>query len=1254
MTTYLPNFYIVGFISTGQAFVSANDGHPTHVVVATSANLLKSPEPLGVALEDAKDVTFRSAVTGDVIDETIHGITNTRLPGKVAFAVVDTRDGSLELRTTPAPGDTIIGTFSAGRKNFTGTSASGSANIITSDTAGLGVGMHVAGPGIPHNATITSIVASTSVGLSTNATASGSDVTFTAQWTKPKQLTLTLQRATGITPTFQFFDPRFGYNGKDKCAGMVFNEILHKHGGPGCIIEIGWDPNKVRTDPDKVYTSEAVIRWDEIWIDHTEVFAIPNPHNRRPLWCIDIRGATGALAGGTQFTSKLQNFGDADGFNNCGKQLSILEVSGSFLHVSIPQEDIWPIFANDKPYERGDRVRPATRNGYVYRCSNDGKSQKTGEPIWETTIDKPVSSGTPPSHAQFVCEPERPMFPINPREWIDHPFVIDRAANTHHNGRLIVASVINDGADGKAIELWLHLRGAFSPTAPGYDPTKGGTPGNVTGKDTNNGTIAWSLLRSVFQVRQRAVYFRDIGFFAYRGYYAGFWAYITQSPYYGSSVISDVQFRRCSFNAYAIATYDPRMSLLAYDREIAMAGTTTRRYFMYGCEAVAWPIALQPGQHYYRAHNGTAISTWQAGKLYNVGDLVRGTDGPEKNWPGSGWWWECTRGGTSGGTSDSDIPPAMNNDAEWGKPIDEGSGDEGSGRPDWRAVFAGATSSMLQTPWTASTPVSLGEIRRFTSQTATAGGGYNLRCIKAGVTGAAEPVLCTRMDAFSTYGVDYDRAYEVHYAPYDKIIDGTAEWRLEYNAGIGNLFFPFNCDFLRNINVTAQQAFAFLWMDNIHGQSREHIAQDLSTNMIGSVLTDGWRYSFAANRYLNEYGRYGQLTWDRGELACSITGFNVKGNSLDIVLSHLHAESNSRIFSVHGPGAEFRIESCRLTSDLTMTHRGREWANIGSARAFIVNDTYQIVFSARTRASVDSFQPEPILIRWRKVAITAPTPMGYPARGVSANSGPWRLSDGDTWTFKWTDGSVAPYYVAGAVTSSFTATLRVLPTVSQTGAPYLVGDLVVAPGKWSPYQYRCIFGGTTSGPFTLNGGKIGEIFTNNGVKFVSENTTQPQNLLEVHAWELAAVFNRDCSREFRVKWPYKEDDVVVPWNVQEIEVDPTDRTTVAPSVSRDERRRVGSGSGLLQWRVHPVVADNDWRKGRKWRCHVRVRGTEGPGLVGLRRRSRCTLLRNARFRFVGARSGVSRRQYDPFRDGWKHCFRVYRRHWPICHKHQRW
>ena len=64
-------------------------------------------------------------------------------------------------------------------KNFTGTSVSGSANVTTSNTAGLVVDMHVAGPGIPHDATITSIVASTSVGLSANATASGS-ANFTA------------------------------------------------------------------------------------------------------------------------------------------------------------------------------------------------------------------------------------------------------------------------------------------------------------------------------------------------------------------------------------------------------------------------------------------------------------------------------------------------------------------------------------------------------------------------------------------------------------------------------------------------------------------------------------------------------------------------------------------------------------------------------------------------------------------------------------------------------------------------------------------------------------------------------------------------------------------------------------------------------------------------------------------------------------------------------------------------------------------
>jgi hypothetical protein len=81
-------------------------------------------------------------------------------------------------------------------KNFTGVLVSGRADVMTPDTAGLVVGMHVAGPGIPDGATITSIVVNTSVGLSANATASGSaNLTAWSSSVKGTDNTVALQAA---------------------------------------------------------------------------------------------------------------------------------------------------------------------------------------------------------------------------------------------------------------------------------------------------------------------------------------------------------------------------------------------------------------------------------------------------------------------------------------------------------------------------------------------------------------------------------------------------------------------------------------------------------------------------------------------------------------------------------------------------------------------------------------------------------------------------------------------------------------------------------------------------------------------------------------------------------------------------------------------------------------------------------------------------------------------------------------------------
>src|SRR5262249_43353313 len=175
--------------------------------------------------------------------------------------------------------------------------------------------------------------------------------------------------------------------------------------------------------------------------------------------------------------------------------------------------------------------------------------------------------------------------------------------------------------------------------------------------------------------------------------------YVTQSPYYGSVVITNEQWRRFQYTSYPPVSYNTAFALTPYAREMGNTGLSSRVKFFQAAQAYAWPIATQPGNYNYRAQNETSIATWQAApKTYVVGELVRGTEQ-------TGWWWECTRAGTAG----SSIPAAMNKfQNRWGTVVDEG-----AGRPEWRGGFSGGNSSKLQKPWGPSRSGGVGGSPRF-------------------------------------------------------------------------------------------------------------------------------------------------------------------------------------------------------------------------------------------------------------------------------------------------------------------------------------------------------------------------------------------------------------------------------------------------------------------------------------------------------------------------------------------------------------
>lgn len=94
---------------------------------------------------------------------------------------------------------------SATIQSFTGDTTSGSAVIAVTDTTGLYVGQEVVGTGIPVGATISSIVANTSVTMDANSTATNTGITFSAGF----GAALRSENQTGSNPSF-FLGTRTG------------------------------------------------------------------------------------------------------------------------------------------------------------------------------------------------------------------------------------------------------------------------------------------------------------------------------------------------------------------------------------------------------------------------------------------------------------------------------------------------------------------------------------------------------------------------------------------------------------------------------------------------------------------------------------------------------------------------------------------------------------------------------------------------------------------------------------------------------------------------------------------------------------------------------------------------------------------------------------------------------------------------------------------------------------------------------------
>jgi len=651
--------------------------------------------------------------------------------------------------------------------------------------------------------------------------------------------------------------------------------------------------------------------------------------------------------------------------------------------------------------------------------------------------------------------------PLLPKKWIDHYLNIERTTEEYHHGRFLVVGINNDGANGAPVRLNLAIRGG----APGV---------YVKGNDANNGNIAWRLYRWAFQTRARETTFKNLKFYGYQGYYNGGWHMCTEATdTRNTSVLTNLRWEDCSYDAYPASTYDSANSVSSYYYEMAEE-TFPAKYFQEAAQAYAWPISPRPGNYRYRSTTSGSIQIWAASTAYSASTVVKPSAA------GTGFQWKCILAGTSS----TSIPTTMNSFTTWGTVVTDGTAK-------FIAEFENEVGTGYTTWSSGESITSVGTVRVPSPRN-----GFKFVCTTTGSTGTTQP---------SGYGWS------------DRITDGTVRWTVYYDAGHGALFAPFNCDYFVNENVDSTFLRRFVWMDNNNGQSREH-----KWNNVNIVIGD-WGMMTDLARYTNEYGTYGQLSWNRGSFGVSEGAIDVRSSAITFSMKDLLAESSARIGHIGSPaGGIVNIDDCRFTfpgSTGNGVYNGATFGKVHRSREMFVNGVETV--------NINNSLCTTFTNKHHIMSIT----------GINANGG---------------DGSAAQ---------------KISIKNSQVSAAARKGSFHrIISNRRGP------FSGLSAGQNLIISYAVGtnDVYASSSFAFTASFVAGDFNADGVsQAWQAARAINRDCSKLWWPSQGYATASVVVPGTGFEYGVvtagtsstsEPTWPTTVGSTVS----------DGGITWKCNPL------------------------------------------------------------------------------------
>lgn len=1011
-------FKAVGAIPKGYAFVSANDtADGTKVIVATLDNIGVSGEIVGIALEAAVDgATFEAAVSGDVVDYTVHGVAASN---DFQLLAVNTSTGALQAVSSSKVTGTewIVGTMSPGSAGVAGPLSISPVkpngkpiasilhplfkidltNLIIDETTERAVftvsdvgNDIISHPGLDLPSYTRARLSTT--GTLPGGTSGGSTDYYTLRLTSSTSKLCT-SRANVYAGTV--------VNISSAGTGVHTIAAQIKDGGPlqRARIAVGAGGTIVLPKlPSSVYSTDYEKR-GESQLDFGNDGVLP--------WGLTIRGdsAQNASSYGTQIVGKIENYegndltlgavtteatyGSIYGTFECTVPIATAAAKGMLPFNPDDIEDHWlTLRAVHNPWHAGRfLILKATVEDTLVRltCALRG-----------SYLD--LMGGGTGCFAEGFGAPATTLSPTNPT--VPVHFRAEVTATTDGTrANTTIRYTLNYGPSptwtsgvtaAASISVGSGLTFAMAATT-GYKVGQAWSHKNFSGNDLHSGNIEWSIERFAFHRRGRQTCFKNLGFYAYQGFDFGGWHYISEDNTSGQSSPSTNQYdESLSYTGYPEATHDPTRASGNYFREIN--GFITLKPWFKTAEALAWPTAPQPGHYRYKSLGHVNITARADTTAYSVGDIRRSTVNNTVILGGNCFQFRCTVAGTSGASE----PAAMSSwsGSKWGTTIADGS-------VTWKVEWSGEQWTAL-TAWTANENLSaaaLGTVRRPTVQS-----GLKLVLVHKGTCGATEP----------TAGYKFG----------DLITDGTAQWRVQWDAGTPEIFFPYNLDYMRRRRISYQSGMCGVLQDNVHGQSREHYWEMVDANLVG------FAYATSPARYANEYGGYAQLTWDGGDVACAETGVYAPDGALSLVLNNLHAESCSQICEYGSPaGGDVTINNGRfsLSNNIDLwTHGTRSgYLAIFGTSQVVLNNT-----SWTSSSDVDQIglnYPHAIVDSAQKVivnggALTIPRARGgTTARCVGKSLGPIRgLANNDTAEFQVTLASSSTY--SGQYIASYSET----------------------------------------------------------------------------------------------------------------------------------------------------------------------------------------------------------------------------------------